>query len=55
MKPVGFRLTPGLALIVAAVASATTVLGCTGGSEDVASEEAAPAVRASMVYYAMPG
>ena len=55
MKPFGFRLSPGRALIVAAVASATTVFGCTGGSEKAASEDAAPAVRASMVYYAMPG
>ena len=55
MKPVGFRLSAGRALIVAVVASSTTVFGCSGESEDVASENPAPAVRATMVYYAMPG
>ena len=55
MKPIGFRLSPGRVLMVAAVASATAVFGCTGGSEEAASEDAAPAVRANMVYYAMPG
>lgn len=54
MKPSGIRSFPGLALVVAAVTSATVFFGCTGGSAETSGNNN-PSVRASMVYYAMPG